>query len=154
VILVDGSRDTVGHVLAQFENGLLRPLIFGGRSLRKFERSDSVTHIELIALLDAIKSYHPFLSNGRQFLLLSDHVSLSFLQTLKLSSSPQLIRYSLFLQHFNFRIKHIRGSENFYVIFFPDILLFIPLQRKRQTAKRQTHNSLITSYQRSTSMIT
>jgi hypothetical protein len=38
VILVDVSRDTVGHVLAQFQNGLLRPLIFGGRSLRKFER--------------------------------------------------------------------------------------------------------------------
>jgi hypothetical protein len=112
VILVDGSRDSVGHVLAQFQNGLLRPLIFGGRSSRKFERSGSATHIELIALLDAIKSYHPFLSNGRQFLLLTDHLSLSFIQNLKLSSSSQLIRFTLFLQHFNFRIKHIRGSEN------------------------------------------
>jgi hypothetical protein len=92
---------------------ILRPLIFGGRSLRKFEQSGSATFIELIALLDAIKSYHPFLSNGREFLLLTDHLSLSYLQNLRLQSSPQLIRFSLFLQHFRFRVKHIRGSENF-----------------------------------------
>jgi hypothetical protein len=112
VILVDGSKNSVGHVLAQSQDGVLRPLIFGGRSLRKFEQSGSATHIELIALLDAIKSYHPFLSNGRQFLILTDHVSLRFIENLRLSSSPQLIRFSLFLQHFNFRIKHIRGSDN------------------------------------------
>jgi hypothetical protein len=113
VILVDGSRNSVGHVLAQVQHGSLRPLIFGGRSLRKFEQSGSATFIELIALLDAIKSYHPFLSNGREFLLLTDHLSLSYLQNLRLQSSPQLIRFSLFLQHFRFRVKHIRGSENF-----------------------------------------
>jgi hypothetical protein len=113
VILVDGSKNSVGHVLAQSQDGFLKPLIFGGRSLRKFEQSGSATHIELIALLKAIKSYHPFLSNGRQFLILSDHLSLRFIQNLRLSSSPQLIRFSLFLQHFNFRIKHIRGSDSF-----------------------------------------
>jgi hypothetical protein len=129
VFLVDGSRDAVGHVLAEVQNSLLRPLIFGGRSLRKFERFGSSTHIELITLLNALKSYHSFLSNGRQFLLLTDHLSLNFIQNLKLSSSSQRIRFSLFLQHFNFRIKHIRGSENFLCDFLSDILPFIPLQR-------------------------
>jgi hypothetical protein len=113
VILVDGSKNSVGHVLAQTQGNVLRPLIFGGRALRKFEQSGSATHIELIGLLDAIKSHHPFLSNGRQFLILSDHVSLRFIQNLKLSSSPQLVRFSLFLQHFNFRIKHTRLRQSF-----------------------------------------
>jgi hypothetical protein len=45
VILVDGSQNTVGHVLAQSQDGVLKPLIFGGRALRKFERSGSATHI-------------------------------------------------------------------------------------------------------------
>jgi hypothetical protein len=96
VILVDGSKNSVGHVLTQTQGNVLRPLIFGGRALRKFEQSGSATHIELIALLDAIKWYHPFLSNGTQFLILSDHITLRFIQNLKLSSSPQLIRFSLF----------------------------------------------------------
>jgi hypothetical protein len=91
---------------------VLKPLIFAGRSLRKFEQSGSSTHIELLALLDAIKTYHPFLSNGREFLLLTDNLALTHIQNLRLESSPQLVRFSLFLQHFNFRIKHIRGSEN------------------------------------------
>jgi hypothetical protein len=112
VVLVDGSKRAVGHVLAQYDGNVLKPLIFGGRSLRKFEQSGSATYIELISLLDAIKTYHPFLSNGREFLLLTDHLALTHIQNLRLESSPQLVRFSLFLQHFNFRIKHIRGSEN------------------------------------------
>jgi hypothetical protein len=112
VVIIDGSRRAVGHVLAQYDGNVLKPLIFGGRSLRKFEQSGSTTHIELISLLDAIKAYHPFLSNGREFLLLTDHLALTHIQNLRLESSPQLIRFSLFLQDFNFRIKHIRGSEN------------------------------------------
>jgi hypothetical protein len=112
VVLVDGSKRAVGHVLAQYDGNVLKPLIFGGRSLRKFEQSGSATYIELISLLDAIKAYHPFLSNGREFLLLTDHLALTHIQNLRLESSPQLVRFSLFLQHFNFRIKHIRGSEN------------------------------------------
>jgi hypothetical protein len=112
VVLIDGSKRAVGHVLAQYDGNVLKPLIFGGRSLRKFEQSGSATYIELISLLDAIKTYHPFLSNGREFLLLTDHLALTHIQNLRLESSPQLVRFSLFLQHFNFRIKHIRGSEN------------------------------------------
>jgi hypothetical protein len=112
VVIIDGSKRSVGHVLAQYDENVLKPLIFGGRSLRKFEQTGSATHIELIALLDAIRAYHPFLSNGREFLLLTDHLALTHIQNLRLESSPQLIRFSLFLQHFNFRIKHIRGSEN------------------------------------------
>jgi hypothetical protein len=111
VVIIDGSRRAVGHVLAQYDGNVLKPLIFGGRSLRKFEQSGSATYIELISLLDAIKTYHPFMSNGREFLLLTDHLALTHIQNLRLESSPQLIRFSLFLQHFNFRIKHIRGSE-------------------------------------------
>jgi hypothetical protein len=66
----------------------------------------------LIALLDAIKTNHPYLSNGRPFVVYSDDRSLQYVQSLKLSSNPKLIRFSLLLQHFNFSIKHISGALN------------------------------------------
>jgi hypothetical protein len=62
VIICDASKNTVGHVLSQTQAGALRPFIFGDRSLRKFRQLGSASLIELIALLDAIKSYHPFLT--------------------------------------------------------------------------------------------
>jgi hypothetical protein len=76
VFICDASKNPVGHVLAQTQGGVFRPLMFGCCGLRKFEQSGSVSHIELIALSDAIKSYHPFLSNGSKFLVSTDHCSL------------------------------------------------------------------------------
>jgi hypothetical protein len=90
----------------------LRPLASGGRSLRPYEQKSSLCHAELIALLDAIKTYHPYLSNGRPFVVYSDHCSLKYIRSLKLSSNPKLIRFSLLLQHFNFSIQHISGASN------------------------------------------
>jgi hypothetical protein len=112
VIFCDASGHSVGHVLAQEKQGVLRPLAFGGRSMRSYEQKSSACHAELIALLDAIKTYHPYLSNGRPFVVHSDHCSLKYIQSLKLSSNPKLIRFSLLLQHFNFSIQHISGASN------------------------------------------
>jgi hypothetical protein len=109
VIFCDASGHSIGHVLAQEQQGVLKPLAFGGRSMRSYEQKSSVCHAELIALLDAIKTYHPYLSNGRPFVVHSDHCSLKYIQSLKLSSNPKLIRFSLLLQHFNFSIQHISG---------------------------------------------
>jgi len=110
VIMVDASRHAL--CLAQeAADGSLRYVSFGGRATRKYESHLSATMLELAALCQAVITYHAKISNGIDFLLFTDHLSLKFLQNLKHGNS-KLIRYSLLLQNFSYTIKHTSGSKN------------------------------------------
>jgi hypothetical protein len=95
----------------------------------------------LAGLLHAIETYRQFLANGKRFTILTDNCSLKFIQNLKHSSSPKLIRYSLLLQHLNFNVVHIKGSTNI----VPDFLSRYPFKENEDTKEPQTPaaNSLL-----------
>jgi hypothetical protein len=62
----DSSSKAIAHCLLQMKDGVLRPISFGGRALKKHETKMSATDLELIGFLDAILSYKQFISNGKK----------------------------------------------------------------------------------------
>jgi hypothetical protein len=66
-IQTDASKMAVAHVLLQEHEGFLRPIAFGGRAFRQRESKLSAIDLELLAILDVLKAYHQFTSNGRRF---------------------------------------------------------------------------------------
>ena len=109
IVTTDASAIAIGWVLSQIgDDGKEHPIAFSGRSTRPTERAWSTTDLECLALCEAIKEYHAFLSH-RQFTVYTDHISLTWLQTLK-ASTGRLFRWSLLLQPYNMRIVHKAGK--------------------------------------------
>ena len=112
ILVTDASTLALGYVLQQYDDDGkgLHPVGFGGRALRGPELNYSVTDLEFLGILEAIKYFHPFLAN-RKFTILTDHISLTFLKTLKVGQG-RIGRWALFLQNYDFEIKHVSGRSN------------------------------------------
>jgi hypothetical protein len=131
-IQTDASKMAAAHVLLQEHEGSLRPIAFGGRAFKQHESKLSATDLELLAILDALKAYHQFISNGRRFVIRTDHCSLKFLQNLEHAANPKLVRYSMLLQHFDYEIVHVKGTDNL----IPDFLSRYPMKDSVETVKQ------------------
>jgi hypothetical protein len=110
--MVDARKHTAAHCLLQKKDGILRPVACGRQTFKKYEQNLSACDWELIALVHAIQTYHHFPSNGRPFMILSEHCSLQYLRNLKFSTSSKLVRHALILQNFQFDVVFIRGKNN------------------------------------------
>jgi hypothetical protein len=121
--------------------GIFTSCFVWGRAFKKYEKKLAATDQELVGVLHAIESYRQFLSNGQPFVILTDHLSLCFIQNLKYASSPKLARYSLLLQHLQFRVEHIKGKSNV----LPDFLSRYPIKSDDETEDppTPTPNSLL-----------
>ena len=85
-IAVDASNFAIGYILSQINDDNLEAVIaYGGRSLRGTELNWSVTEKEGLALVEAVKTYHPYLANT-SFEVFTDHISLTWLQKIKLAT--------------------------------------------------------------------
>jgi hypothetical protein len=113
ILETDASIEGLGYCLKQVcpVSKKEKVIEFGGRSLRKYEKNMSVYKLEILALINAIESCRMYLQSNREFLVRTDNMSVSFLKSLKFGKSQQ-IRWSIFLDQFNFRIVHLAGSKN------------------------------------------
>lgn len=110
-LATDASGHAIGYILSQInQNGEEHVIAYGGRSLRGTENNWSVTEREGLALVEAIKQYHPYLTNNH-FEVFTDHISLKWLQKIKLATG-RLARWSLLLQAYDFTITHRPGVTN------------------------------------------
>jgi hypothetical protein len=92
-------------------SGKDRYISFNGRPTRGWEHSYSAAMLEVSALAEALKTYHPYVGAARHFTVKTDHLWLKFLRDLKLGSS-RLTRYALFFAPYNFTVQHISGATN------------------------------------------
>jgi hypothetical protein len=67
--------------------------------------------LEVSALAEALKTYHPYIGAAKHFTVKTDHLSLKYLQQLKLGPS-RLSRYAVFFAPYNFTVQHISGEKN------------------------------------------
>ena len=82
------------------------------RRLNKHERHYTVTEIELLAAVESIKHWRPYLW-GREFKLVIDHSALRWLHTMRdtMEGGPasRLMRWILKLSEYNFTVEHKPG---------------------------------------------
>jgi len=107
----DASIEGISYILGQRDEGGHKYVVsYGGRGLRPCERRWPVTQLECLALLTGIKEYHVYLA-GRPFSVYTDHLSLKYLQSLKVSANNRLARWALALQPYTFEINYKEGKK-------------------------------------------
>ena len=76
---VDASGYALGGVLSQHQDGKWRTIAFWSRVMTKEELNYDIFDKELLAIVDAIKEWRPYLMDAREkFEVWSDHKNLSF----------------------------------------------------------------------------
>ena len=108
------NKEGLGGVLSQVnDEGREKVVAYHGRRLNKHERNYTVTEIELLAAVDSIKHWRPYLW-GRAFKLIVDHSALRWLHTMRdtMEGGPasRLMRWILKLSEYRFHVEHKPGS--------------------------------------------
>ena len=111
ILDTDASDTGIGAVLSQLDDdGRERVIAYGSRLLTKTERRYCVTRRELLAVVTFTKQYRSYLT-GRQFLLRTDHGSLTWLRNFR-EPEGQLARWLERLQELDFEIVHRGGKRH------------------------------------------
>ena len=115
IVKTDAAQtEGLGGILTQEDDeGHERVVAYYGRRLTKHERNYTVTEIELLAALESIRTWRPYLW-GRRFLLVVDHAALRWLHTMKdtIEGGPasRLMRWNMKLMEYNFEVMHKPGK--------------------------------------------
>ena len=105
-LTTDASNVAVGAVLSQSD----RPIAYHSRTLNSAERNYSTIEKELLAILDSVKRFRPYLY-GKKFTIETDHKPLAWLYKIKEPNS-RLIRWRLKLEEFDFEVIYKKGKDN------------------------------------------
>ena len=96
--------------LGQIQDNREVVIAYAGRNLSPTEQAYSATEREALAVVGGIKKFQPYLY-GQRFTVHSDHHALRWLRNIK-DVTGRLARWSLFIQQFDFEIKHRPGVNN------------------------------------------
>ncbi|UYV80275.1 hypothetical protein LAZ67_18002262, partial [Cordylochernes scorpioides] len=110
-IFCDASIAGLGGVLKQeYPDGTLRPIAFYSRALRGAESKYTITELELLAIIETCKRYHPYIS-GQHVIVHPDHKALIWLNNFK-HTNGRLFRWALKLSEYDLEFKYNKGCEN------------------------------------------
>ena len=106
----DASDVGLGGALLQQYGDVYHPIQFISRKLKSAEKNYSTIEKEGLAIVWAVEKLAIYLY-GREFVVLTDHQPLTFIQLSKMHNS-RVMRWSMFLQDWTFRIESIKGVDN------------------------------------------
>ena len=110
VVDTDASLTGVGAVLSQVQDGKERVISYFSHRLSKAESNYCVTRRELLAVIKALRRFHPYLY-GRAFTLRTDHAALRWLLNFKCPDG-QTARWLQELQQYSFTVEHRCGLKH------------------------------------------
>ena len=110
VVRTDASNTGLGAMLLQEHEGTLFPVCYISKKLLPREMNYSTVEKECYAIIWAISKLQVYLL-GNEFILQTDHKSLTFLNSAK-HTNQRLMRWALSLQPFSFKVEAIKGDEN------------------------------------------
>jgi hypothetical protein len=108
ILETDASQYGIGAYLYQIINGSKRPIAFMSKTLTKAELKWSTIEKEAYAIFCAFRKFEHLLRDVH-FTLRTDHRNLTFLNV---ESREKVKRWKLAIQHYDFSIEHIKGSDN------------------------------------------
>ncbi|MCP3663818.1 MAG: hypothetical protein GY696_15225, partial [Gammaproteobacteria bacterium] len=109
-IETDASGYGLGAVLAQWDDGKLRPITYASWSMNSAERNYSATEQECLALVWSLKYFRSYVY-GQKCHIYMDHSALRWLMSIK-DPSGRLCRWSLMIQDFDLEIHYRTGASN------------------------------------------
>jgi RNase H-like domain found in reverse transcriptase len=87
-------------------------ICYGGRGVRPIEAKWSITELECLSVIERLKFYHNYIAGNQEFDVFTDHVSLTYLKKMKLSThNNRLTRWALFIQPYKFKTHCKPGSK-------------------------------------------
>ena len=121
LLRIDASREGLGAVLCQEQEGCTWVVAYASRSLRKGELNYPAHKLEFLALKWAVtKKYHDYLY-GQKFVVTTDNNPLTYvLTTAKLDATGH--RWLADLATYDFNIVYKAGKTNIEPIYYPDFL--------------------------------
>ena len=115
------SGHGLGAVLQQrHANGDVHPISYASRLLTSAETRYITQEQECLAVVFGILKFEVYL-RGRHFTVVTDHQAILNVRTCS-SPSSRVLRWSFFLNEFNFSVRHIPGKVNL----MPDALSRLP----------------------------
>ncbi|MGL5706859.1 MAG: reverse transcriptase domain-containing protein [Aeromonas sp.] len=112
ILTTDASNVAIGAALVQTdENNVEHIISFFSKILNPAQKNYSTTDKELLAIVEAIKHFRPYLTSNK-FTVRTDHKPISYLLTSK-NLSSRLMRWSLLLQEYNMNIEYLKGKNNY-----------------------------------------
>ena len=111
VLETDASLEGLGAVLGQKQaDRHVHPVAYASWSLHVHEKNYSITELETLGLIWAVKHFRPYIL-GHHATVLTDHSACtSLLNTSK--PSAKLARWAMIIQEFDLTIKHRSGRSN------------------------------------------
>ena len=109
ILRTDASDFGLGAVLLQYVEGTPFPVSYASRKLLPRERKFSSIEKEILALVFGVKRFDFYLL-GREFILEVDHQPLVYMNSSR--NNNKVVRWSLALQPFKFRVVHVAGKDN------------------------------------------
>ncbi len=110
VVQTDASGFAIGATLMQDHGNGLQPVAFLSKKLLPAETRYPTHEQELLAIVIALKEWRHYLY-GNKFIVQTDHKSIIYFKTQE-HMSPRQIRWSEYLQQFDYEIQYKAGSEN------------------------------------------
>jgi len=106
----DACDVSIGAVLSQIQDGQMKVIAYGSRTLNKAERNYCTTDKELLAVRYFIEYYRQYLL-GRTFCVRTDHQALVWLFSLK-EPKGRIARWLEILSAFDFCIEYRPGNKH------------------------------------------
>ena len=110
ILDTDASNTGMGAVLSQQVDGQERVVAYASKTLNAGQRNYCTTHKELLAVVTFIKHFHHYL-HGRNFLLRTDHASLTWLHNFK-EPEGMIARWLSVLGTYDFDSEHRSGNKH------------------------------------------
>ncbi|KAE8985265.1 hypothetical protein PR001_g22938 [Phytophthora rubi] len=109
-LVTDASKTGLGACLMQDQGRGWQPVAFASKVNSNAEANYSITELECLAVVWAVKLFRPYLY-GRAFTIITDHSALKWLMT-RPNLAGRLHRWSLTLQEYEFEICYRPGATN------------------------------------------
>ena len=112
ILQIDACDSGAGGVLLQDNpDGVLHPVSYTSSKFKPHQRTYSTIEKEALSLVLALQKYECYLQGASEISVFTDHNPLVFLEKMK-SHNQRLLRWSLYLQKFPLKIRHIKGTQN------------------------------------------
>ncbi|KAG1328484.1 hypothetical protein G6F62_008123 [Rhizopus arrhizus] len=139
-VATDASNYSIGAVLYQIIDKQICHLGFMARALSTSEKNYSTTKRELLAIVFALKKFHPFLW-GNPFTLYTDHKALTYIHTQPVANS-MMIQWLDTILDYDFKIIHRPGIQNV----LPDMLSRLFETERTLVGDKNQHRTWITPH--------